>query len=225
MGVPVKVTPEPGEGEVFHVRRLYLLLLFSIGFSLLAAAEDKQPKPIVSKDPLTSEQIAVYRAVLVDYAQGNKITLNLANKTGAVVRSGFDWDEDCVKSLQLEPAPNPGPVVHAFDPSVDLGVKFVLVDRDAQTNTVSKNDPGNVINSAAEKGKPLNEDKIGDAVKKAFDTALFTLSEIVFDKDHKHAVVSYSFYCGGLCGHGGILVLQKDGETWKIAKRCSSWIA
>jgi hypothetical protein len=208
------------------MRKLYMFCAVIIALSLLALAGDKQPKPKLSKEPLTPEQIAVYRAVLQDYAQGgDNITLNLANKPRPLDRSGFDWSEDCVKSLELEPAPKSGSLVHTFDPAVDLGVKVVLVDPEAQTQTVKKNDPGNVIDSGAKSGKPVTDDQIGDAVKKAFNTALFSLSEIVFDKEHKHAVVSYSFYCGGLCGHGGTVILQKSGETWKMLRRCSSWIS
>jgi len=207
------------------MRRLCLFLLFSIAFSFLAAAEDKQPKPRLSKDPLTKEQIAVYRAVLTNYMESGNGTLNLANKTEPLEMSGPFSNKDCAKSLELEPEPKSGPVVHAFDPAVDLGVKIVLVDPEAQVKTVKKNDPENVIHATAKNGKSPKENEIGDAVKKAFDTALFTFSEIVFDKEHKHAIVSYSFYCGGLCGHGATVVLEKNGETWKVKSYCSNWIS
>lgn len=207
------------------MRRVCLLLLFSIAFSFLTMAQDNQPKPKLSKDPLTKEQIAVYRAVLANYTEGGKATLNLANKTEPLEMSGPFSNKDCVKSLELEPAPKSGPVVHAFGPDVDLGVKIVLVDPEAQAKTVKENDPENAIHDSVKSGKPLSEDKLGDAVKEAFDTALFTFSEIVFDKEHKHAIVSYSFYCGRLCGHGATVVLQREGETWKVKTHCSNWIS
>lgn len=207
------------------MRKLCLLCAVVVAFSFLAMAEDKQPKPKLSKDPLTTEQIAVYRAVLTNYMQGGKGTLNLANKTEPLEMSGPFSNKDCAKSLELEPEPKSGPVVHAFDSAVDLGVKIVLVDPEAQVKTVKENDPENAIHDSVKSGKPLSEDKLGDAVKKAFDTALFTFSEIVFDKEHKHAIVSYSFYCGGLCGHGATVVLEKNDKAWNVKTYCSNWIS
>lgn len=207
------------------MRKFYLVCVMTVALQLIAVAGDKQPKPTLSKDPLTQEQIAVYRAVLADYLKGSEGTLNLANKTSPVERSGSFWPEDCVKSLELEPVPKSGPVVHAFDPAIDLGVKIVIVDPEAQAKLVKTNDPGNVIHSSAQSGTPLSDDQIGAAVKKAFETAQFTLSEIIFDKEHKHAVVSYSFHCGALCGHGATVILERGDASWKIKNRCSSWIS
>jgi hypothetical protein len=51
---------------------------------------------------------------------------------------------------------------------------------------------------------------------------LLTLSVIVFDSDHSHAIVNYDFNCGGLCGHGKMLALAKSGEQWKISKSCEA---
>jgi hypothetical protein len=199
--------------------------MVTVVLQLTAMAGDKQPNPMLSKEPLTQEQIAVYRAVLADYMKGSEGTLNLAKKTVPLERSGSFWPEECVKPMELEPVPKSGPVVHAFDPAIDLGVKIVVVDPEAQAKTVEANDPGNVIRSGAQSGPPPSEDQIGAAVKKAFETAQFTLSEIIFDKEHKHAIVSYGFHCGALCGHGATVIVAKEGASWKIKKRCSSWIS
>lgn len=207
------------------MRKFYLVSMVIVALQLTAMSGDKQPQPPLSKDPLTQEQIAVYRAVLADYMQGSEGTLNLVNKTSPVERSGSFWPEECVKSMDLEPVPKSGPVVHAFDPAIDLGVKIVIVDPEAQAKLVKTNDPGNLIDSSVQSGTPLSKDQIGAAVKKAFETAQFTLSEIIFDKEHKHAVVSYGFHCGALCGHGATVILERGDLSWKIKKRCSSWIS
>jgi hypothetical protein len=44
----------------------------------------------------------------------------------------------------------------------------------------------------------VTEKQVDDSVKRAFETGLFTLTEIIFDKQHRRAVVAYSFVCGGL---------------------------
>lgn len=59
-----------------------------------------------------------------------------------------------------------------------------------------------------------------------FATALFSMSEIAFDKEHRNAVVSYSFRCGPRCGYGATLALEKLGSQWKKTKRnCGDWIS
>jgi hypothetical protein len=42
-----------------------------------------------------------------------------------------------------------------------------------------------------------------------------SLKEIAFDKDRHYAVVSYSFWCGSLCGHGKTMVFEKPMEYGK----------
>jgi hypothetical protein len=101
----------------------------------------------------------------------------------------------------------------------------VLVDPDAQTQTVKENDPQKLVKRGIEDGEKVTDEQIGDAVKTAFKTGLFTLSEIVFDARHRNAVVSYSFYCGELCGHGNLVILKKVGAKWKIKKQCGGWVS
>jgi hypothetical protein len=201
-----------------------LRLLVTLLVSLPALTQDDPPKPKVSNDPMTAEQIAVYRVALRYYIKGGDGALNLAKKTEPLDRSGPFWDEGFLQSLDLEP-PNSELVVHRLDPAIALNPRMVLVDPDAQFQTVQENDPGKLIEGAIAEGKKVSDKQIENAVKKAFQTALFTFSEIVFDKQHRHAVLSYSFSCGGLCGHGGILVLKKTKGKWRTARLCGNWIA
>jgi hypothetical protein len=53
---------------------------------------------------------------------------------------------------------------------------------------------------------------------------VFTLSEIIFDKPHEHAIVSYSFGYSS-CASGAILVLEWDGHGWAIKKSCGRWMS
>jgi hypothetical protein len=92
-----------------------------------------------------------------------------------------------------------------------------LVDPQKQTKTVRSNDPSKTIH----KGKPVE-----DAVENAFSTALFSMSEIAFDREHRFAVVSYRFWCGSLCGNGSTLVFKKVKGEWRNANRhCGGWIS
>jgi hypothetical protein len=85
-----------------------------------------------------------------------------------------------------------------------------LVDPKKQTKIVHDNDPD----------KTMREGKsVDSAVKAAFGTGLFSLSEIAFDKARTHAVVSYTFWCGSLCGNGATWVFEKVGNEWKQTDR------
>jgi hypothetical protein len=207
------------------MRRRYSLWALGIVVSIMAAALDNAPKAKLSKNPLTKEQISIYRTVLEDYVKDGDGALNLANKTSPLDRSDAFWDKQCVKSLQLEPDPKSGPEVHLLDSAVALSPKMVLVDRDDQAKAVKENDPSRIIKNAIDNGQEVGEDRIGDAVKKAFSTGLFTFSEIVFDTEHRHAVLAFRFFCGMLCAHGNTIVLRKSRGEWKILKRCGMWIS
>jgi hypothetical protein len=82
---------------------------------------------------------------------------------------------------------------------------------------VANNDPSIAIRE----GISVNE-----AVEKGFANGLFSLSEIAFDKDRRHAVVSYGFHCGLLCGNGALWVFEKvDGKWRKTDLTCGGWIS
>jgi hypothetical protein len=106
---------------------------------------------------------------------------------------------------------------HQLPADVLPGKGMKLVDPKKQTRIVHSNDPSNTIR----KGEPVK-----DAVENAFSTALFSISEIAFDKDRQFAVVSYRFRCGSLCGNGSTVVFEKIKGEWRNANRnCGSWIS
>jgi hypothetical protein len=58
-----------------------------------------------------------------------------------------------------------------------------------------------------------------------FAHGLVTVSEIRFDKKHRHAIVSFSFYCGSLSGNGGAVLLEKIDGAWQRKSQCGGWIS
>jgi hypothetical protein len=66
-------------------QRLMIAAMVLISFG--AVAQENAPKPRVSDAPLTSEQIAVYRAVLGAYLKGSNRALKLANVTDHICYS------------------------------------------------------------------------------------------------------------------------------------------
>jgi hypothetical protein len=92
-----------------------------------------------------------------------------------------------------------------------------LVDPERQASTVERNDPSRKIRDG---------ESVEDAVKGAFASGLLQVSEIAFDRNHRYAVMRFSFSCGMLCGHGGTMVFEKRKGEWKPTKRrCGFWIS
>ncbi len=193
-----------------------MLVLAAAG--LAAGQDDQQAKPKVSDKPLTAEQLAVYRVVLGNWMAQEMPALNLAIQTVPLGETGPAGDEECVKGLDLEPATPT--IVHRFRQQdlAQLGPSrtLTLVDPDRQKQEVRNNDPEKTVG---------NGRTIEDAVRNGFAHGLATLSEIRFDKGHKHAIVSYGFFCGSLCGNGGALVLEKIDGVWQRKSRCDEWIS
>lgn len=195
--------------------------MLTLGPSLAAAPQNGAPKPRVSNDPLTAEQVAVYRALLEDYTKGMNGTLNLANNTEPLAES----DGSCLKG-NLDRAGSSVPIVHQLNPALVLNSKFVLVDPDRQAELVRENDPRNLPMGAIDKPQEPFTKQVADSVNRMFDAShLLTLSEILFDKQHRRAVVAYRIECYGLCGGGDTLVLKRVGKRWRVDKRCWGWVS
>jgi hypothetical protein len=207
------------EGKIRLVRFASLftvLVLAAAGFA--AGQDDQQPKLKVSDKPLTAEQLAVYRVVLGSWMAQEMPALNLSIQTVPLGDTGPTADQSCFKGLDLEPA-SPA-IVHRFRQQdlAQLGPSrtLTLVDPDRQKQEVRSNDP----EKTGGEGRTIE-----DAVSNGFAHGLATLSEIRFDKQHKHAIVSYGFFCGSLCGNGGALVLEKVDGVWQRKSRCGEWIS
>jgi hypothetical protein len=209
------------------MRKLCLVVATALMAVVVSFAQDDGPKPALSETPLDEEQIAIYRAVLVDYVENDAgASLNIANRTEELGSNGI-WDEQddkCIGHFKIQRPPKPA-TVHQLGKAVLLGPKMVLVDRDRQGELVKQNDPQHLVRRAIDDHEPVSDQAIEESVKQAFTTGLFTFSEIAFDKKHSYALLQYSFWCGDLCGHGDLLVLNKSGGKWHIKKRCGGWVS
>lgn len=195
-------------------------------FLFLAAPVQDEPKPVISKDPLTAEQIAVYRAMLQSYTRDNKdAALNISNVTYPLNVNG-KFTGGCPKgpgatdSKSSEP-----PVVHRMDPAVALNSKMVLVDPERQADVIRKNDPQNALKNADKDHQPPSDSDLDQSLKTAFSTQLFSFSEIVFNKQHTRAILDYGSVCGWLCGGGATVILKKVQGQWNVGETCSIWMS
>lgn len=186
-------------------------------------ASSQAQKPTKSTESLTADEITIYRAVLQRNAPDNSGapgTLNVSAITYPLdpssPLSGLS-DSSCLKGIQLDNLATASRSFHELSQDILPNKVGRLVDPKKQKKIVHDNDPD----------KTMREGKSVDtAVKGAFGTALFSLSEIAFDKERTHAVVSYSFWCGSLCGNGATWVFEKVGNEWKKTDRnCGDWIS
>jgi len=174
------------------------------------------PAPAVNKKPLTNDQFEIYKVLLKSYRRNDHATLHLSDRTVLIVHTAVTADDGCMKPEQIEPQPNE---IHLFSKS-DLkkldDENLILVDSLEQRRETEANDPWNGIKAGQ---------SIDTAVRNGFAHAEFTLSEIQFDIKHEHAIVSYSFICGRLCGHGGTMQLAKVNGVWTKTGLCHDWVA
>lgn len=54
---------------------------------------------------------------------------------------------------------------------------------------------------------------------------LHAFSHVGFDRDRTQALVYVSYTCGGLCGDGQYVLLERSARGWRIARSVRSWIS
>jgi hypothetical protein len=175
-------------------------------------------KPKENRSPLSEDELAIYKAVLQRRLFEGWTSLNVSAKTYPLDATSHrsELDCECLQDIYLEESSLAFHSFHRLTRDILPGKRMRLVDPETQAATVRANDPG----------RTMGEKTVKQAVRDAFATGLFSLSEIAFDRDHRYAVVSYSFWCGMLCGNGATLVLEKIGGEWKITDRqCGGWIS
>ena len=202
-----------------------MVLVVVLSLPLTAYVQDDAPKLKVSGESLTAEQTAVYRAVLQDIQKDSKDTLNLANTTEPIGQSAALFNGACPKTSQPQVAKDSISVVHRLDPALVLNLKIVLVEPGPQEEKIKNGDPAILMKKVIDDRQDVPQKQIDDATERAVKNGLLTLSEVIFNKKHNRALVSYNFVCGELCGYGNVLVLTKVGEKWKIYKTCEGWVS
>jgi hypothetical protein len=207
---------------VSEMRPSCSVMVLSLSLFLAAIAQD-HPAPKVSSESLTKEQVAVYRAVLQDFLGDSKDMLNLANTTEPLGQPAGPLGRGCPKTSSPQVPDAPVPIVHRLDPAVTLNLKVDLVDPERLKEKIKTGAPAILMKRVIDGRENVPEKEIDDATERAVRNGLFTLSEVVFNKEHSRALVSYDFVCGELCGHASVFLLKKVGEKWKVHKTCQEW--
>ena len=196
---------------------LFLAALACVPVAPAFATQSSDAPTRIADQPLTAEQLAVYRTMLASCYQGEKAKIDLRVLPDQVFATGDSLDKRCLKGLSMEPLA--AGVVHRIrkEDLAQLGpFEFRLVEPKDGANEVSDNDPVKAI----QKGEAVDP-----AVEKGFAHGLLTVEEVQFDKTHTHALVSFSFVCGGLCGNGTTMLLEKADGIWRRKTQCGGWVS
>jgi hypothetical protein len=172
-------------------------------------------KPTKDSAPLSADEIASYQAILSKHTAKHATPLNVANTTVPFVADTST--SGCLKGITLDDLLAASHSFNQLTEEVVSRINAKLVNPKKHSKIARANDPSRTIRE----GKPVE-----DAVRDAFVTGLFSMSEIAFDKEHRYAVVSYSFWCGRLCGQGATVVVERINGVWREANRdCGNWIS
>jgi len=176
-------------------------------------------QPIESKVPLNADEIAIYTAVVQKWVSDDPTSLNVSNRTLPLEVTADSMaliSCSCDSGIPPETLLKASLSFHRLTPAI-LPKEVRLVDPEKQGARVRANDPQNTMGQ----GK-----SVGGAVANAFANGLFSMSEIAFDSEHKHALVRFSFVCGSLCGSGATALFEKVGGQWKRNDRtCGGWVS
>ena len=183
------------------------------------AVSESRQKTGLSVASLNADEVAVYKAVFYKWNSDGR-TLNVSNRTfplDVTSPTPLISSCECLRNLEVQSLASASHSFHYLTRTVFPERNIRLVDADEQLTIVRGNDPHRGIAA----GKSVEK-----AVKDAFASGLFSLSEIAFDRDHHLALVSYGFVCGSLCGNGGTWLLENVDGVWEIKGRdCGGWVS
>jgi hypothetical protein len=169
--------------------------------------------------PLDADEVAIYKAVIEQWNSNDPAALNVSVKTFSLdtTLSSEAAECGCWAGLSAESLLTASHSFHILTEN-DLPKNHIrLVHPREQSASIAQNDPGVTIRDGR---------SVEDAVDNAFANGLFSMSEIVFDRGRQHALVSYAFHCGALCGSGATWAFEKVNGQWKnTGRECGGWVS
>lgn len=185
---------------------------------LLRAVRNYNRHAVETHAMLSADEVAIYRAVLQNWNNTPSL-LNLSDTTIALDTTSSMGISDCacLAGFDVQSLVSASHSLHRLTPDVFSASNIRLVDANRQIRTVQKNDPRNWIGTSK---------SVRKAVDDAFASGLFSVSEIAFDKQHRRALVMYTFVCGSLCGSGGAWLFENIEGVWKKTDHlCGGWVS
>jgi hypothetical protein len=195
--------------EGWTAPRIFAVLVLSFAPSLSAAPQ--APTPQISIEPLTAAELDVYRTLLVQFTYGSDRILILAPRTEPLQAS----DGACLKRRQ-KAVEISVPVVHQLDSAVFPNTQFALADPDFRTvwkREIALRYPDRAVPHL---DSPFIEEIDDWLMRELEGASQITLSEILFDKKYRQAVVASTLARGGYYPTREIRFLRLKKRKWEI---------
>ncbi|KEQ28717.1 hypothetical protein [Pedobacter antarcticus] len=100
---------------------------------------------------------------------------------------------------------------YKFDVPFEETFQAQETDTVAWTKAIIDTDSVKILNSAEVKFIKETPTFGGD---ESIDKTFYVISNPIFSKDHRFAILNKYFYCGGRCGNGSVLIYEKKGGEW-----------
>jgi hypothetical protein len=193
-----------------------LLALAALAAACIPLAPATPARPAIASSTADADEMAVM-ALVVDsvLAQPNERFLVLADSTSP-------------SHLDAEQLAN-------FVPALDSASRAELMRDFLAKNAAPGPTPASIPATSVIRISNVSRIFAGDgdfsAKWEAFFTrfaparAYNTLSRPGFDAPRRNAVVATGTICGGRCGQGRLIVLEKTGGAWRITRRVDTWIS
>ncbi|RDS81778.1 hypothetical protein [Dyella psychrodurans] len=162
----------------------------------------------------TSDAREIYSAFLAQWMGKDDVPMNVANTAVRPTPEDIRQYNECASG-------GTGRAVHWITGTSDSDLNSALSSFTRVKLVDLKRwqpvDPGDLIAKGG---------SVGAAVNAGIANGLMTLSAISFNEAHDTAMLTFSFVCGGLCGHGGAVMFKMTSKGWVQDKQpCSSWIS
>jgi hypothetical protein len=182
--------------------------LFSSGLLLIALGSLCQVSGQTSDDPLTTDQVAVYRAFLATYSGSEKGPVKVADLAMPFDVSSPMFDA-CFKDFGESTHRALSTPALSEEVTKDLNVQLIHVGRKSQGIPKPSPDSGETMAIPPS----LYEDR-------SLDDGSLILSDIIFSSDRRYAVFEVSrieicMRCGSMSNY---LIFENDDGKWRPAK-------
>jgi hypothetical protein len=176
---------------------------------------DKRPPQ--NAGPLSDDEATIYRAILEQWLSRDETTSNVSLQTfplEVIFESGDSIPCECISSFDAESLITASHSIHNLTREILPRKDISLVDLEQRAA---------VARRTSDQVRGITPAEIAEA---DIANGFFSLSEVAFDRQHRYAVVKYSFQCGTLCGSGRTILFEKVGSEWKKMKaECGGWIS
>jgi len=120
--------------------------------------------------------------------------------------------------------------IMTIEDSTKGGARYTYTGIDTSDKAFTIQDAGsyyniNRKNFFIEKDKLIFKQPVGSEKAAKSKNVIIEFGKCLFYNDNKNAMVYYGITYGPLNGEGCMLILQNDGNTWKIIRKRTIWVS